>query len=279
MLRAPMRFGEKNMTQEERLKEILAELRGAVPQLDNEVYGRTLDGVSPINPKWARSGFDNSDTKEPSRFGWTLENLRWLLMNPDKLQEVLNDAVEIRARYKYVIFCGMGGSGLSAQTVKATFGEPRNLKIYGLRTTDPAVIKDILDEITREEGSLEAALRYTLVIPISKSGTTQETVSHKRYAEDLFEKFGIDIKGHMWVVTDKGSPMDTGVYEQREIQLNGRGDIGGRFTSPTTNIFLLPLALVAPDKVKAVLEKARAMNESGDVNKDIFIKLGAEFFF
>ena len=105
MLRAPMRFGEKNMTQEERLKEILAELRGAVPQLDNEVYGKTLEKVRDINPKWARSGFDMADKKEPSRFGWTLENLRWLLMNPDKLQEVLNDAEEIRAKYKYVIFC------------------------------------------------------------------------------------------------------------------------------------------------------------------------------
>ncbi|MDP2920995.1 MAG: hypothetical protein Q8O12_01310 [Candidatus Omnitrophota bacterium] len=266
------------MKQEERLKSILAGLRSVISQLDNEVFRKTLDEVEAINPKWARTGFDKSDKKEPSRFGWTLENLIWILRNPDKLQQVLNDAEEIRLKYKYVIFCGMGGSGLSVQTVKTTFGEPRNLKIYSLRTTDPAVIKDILDEIAREEGSLEAALKATLVIPISKSGKTEETVSHKRYAEDLFKKIGSDIKNHLWVVTDKGSPMDTGVYKQREIQLNGKGDIGGRFTAPTTNIFLLPLALVAPGKLKAVLEKAKAMNESGDINKDIFVKLGAYLY-
>ncbi len=262
------------------MKKILAGLKntGAIEQLDNQLYGKTLDEVMAINPKWAKIGFDMSDKKEPSRFGWTLENLKWILQNPDKVQQVLNDAGEIRAKYKYVIFCGMGGSGLSVQTVKTTFGEPKNLKIYSLRTTDPAVIKDILNKIAQEEGSLEAALHSTLGIFISKSGKTAETVSHKEYLEGLLGKFGIDAKDHMWVVTDKGSPLDIGIYTQRELQLNGKGDIGGRFTSPTTNVFLLPLALVAPEKVKAILEKARAMNEITDIDKDIFIRLGAYLY-
>ena len=265
---------------EEQLRPILAELRNdrAITQLDVDVYGKPFEDVKVLNPKWAEAGFDKADKKEPSRFGWTLENLRWILRNPDKIQQVLDDAKEIRAKYKYVIFCGMGDSGLSVQTVKTTFGEPENLTIYSLRTTDPAVIKDILDNIARTEGSLEAALNYTLVIPISKSGKTEETVSHKKYFEDLFGKFQIDIKGHMWVVTDKGSPMDTGAYKQREIQFNGKGDIGGRFTAPTTNIFLLPLALVAPEKVEVILERARVMNEVDDIDNDTFIRLGAYLY-
>jgi len=271
MLRAPMKFEGRNMRQEERMRSILAELVSAIPQLDNEVYGRTFEEVRKINPRWARVGFE-TDKKgnKINRLGWTLANLRWIMQNPDKIEQVLKDAKEIRAKYKYVIFCGMGGSGLSVQTVKTTFGEPKNLKIYSLRTTDPVVIKDILDEIAKEEGSLERALQYTYIIPVSKSGTTQETVSHKEYFEGtnkdtadqdhqlgLLKKLGIDIKGHMLVITDKGSPMDTGTHEQREIQLNGKEDIGGRYTSPTTNVFLLPLALVAPDKVKTVLEKSK----------------------
>ena len=71
--------------------------------------------------------------------------------------------------------------------------------------------------------------------------------------------------------------MDTGDYQQKEIQLNGKGDIGGRFTAPATNIFLLPLAIVAPEKVKIILETAKAMNDAGDIQQDIFLRLGGLF--
>jgi glucose-6-phosphate isomerase/transaldolase/glucose-6-phosphate isomerase len=195
------------------------------------------------------------------------------------LQNVIKDGREIREKYKYIIFCGMGGSGLSVEVVKDTFGEPGEGKIYSLRTTDPAVIKDILDEITKREGSLKSALEKTLVIPISKSGKTQETVSHKEYFEGLFKEEGLDIKDHMWVITDKGSPMDTGRYVQRAIQLNGKGDIGGRFTSPTTRIFLLPLAIVAPERAENVLKIAEEMNDVRDINRDSFIVLGAYLYY
>ncbi|MFA5388631.1 MAG: UTP--glucose-1-phosphate uridylyltransferase [Candidatus Omnitrophota bacterium] len=270
----------ENITGDKQLQNVLDKLKGqkAIEQLDNMVYGKTFKEVAAINPKWAESGFDKGDKKDPSRFGWTVANLKWILENPDKIQQVLDDAEKITGEYDYVIFCGMGGSGLSVQTVKTTFGE-KNVKIFSLRTTDPAVIKDILEnEISKDAGSLKAALAKTLVVPISKSGKTEETVSHKKYFDKLYSDAGIDIKEHMWVVTDKGSPMDTGDFTQREIQLNGKGDIGGRFTAPTTNIFLLPLALVAPEKVKTVLEQALAMNDIQDINKDTFIKMGAYFY-
>jgi len=268
-------------TENLRLSNILAELdredmRG---QLDR-LYGRSYEEAESLNAsKMAEVGFETKkDGTKVNRLGWTLENIKSLLRRPDKVQQVLSDAATIRSKYKYVIFCGMGGSGLSVQTVKTTFGEPEGFKMFSLRTTDPAVIKDILDEIAEDAGSLEAALSQTLVIPISKSGTTQETVSHKEYFETLFTNSGMDIKDHMWVITDKGSPMDTGDCEQRPIQLNEKGDIGGRFTSPTTHIFLLPMALVAPERVEGILSSTRAMNEIGDINEDTFMKLGAYLY-
>ena len=201
----------------------------------NNAYGISKDTA---NPKIARIGFDAQE----NRLGWTLANLNWILGNYRVVEGLLEDAQKIRENFKYAVFCGMGGSGLTVQLVKDTFGETK-VTIYSLRTTDPKAIKDILDEITVIEGSLEKALEKTLVIAISKSGTTIETVSHKKYFEALYKKFGIDIKKHLWVITDKGSPMDTGDYQQKEIQLNGQGDIGGRFTAPATSIFLLPLAI------------------------------------
>ena len=237
----------------------------------NSAYGISKDAA---NPKIARIGFDAKE----NRLGWTLANLNWILGNYRVVEGLLEDAQKIRENFKYAVFCGMGGSGLTVQLVKDTFGEG-GVIIYSLRTTDPRAIKDILDEITAIEGSLTKALEKTLVIAISKSGTTIETVSHKKYFEELYNKSGIDVRKHLWVITDKGSPMDTGDYRQKEIQLNGRGDIGGRFTAPATNIFLLPLAIAAPEKVRTVLEAAKAMNDAADIKQDTFLKLGAYLYY
>lgn len=240
-------------------------------ELLNAAYGLTK---SEADPKMAKIGFDDKE----NRLGWTVANLKWIFDNYPTVERVLTDAKCIRENFNYVIFCGMGGSGLSVQLVKDTFGE-KEVTIHSLRTTDSKAIKEILDEISAFSGSLKEALQKTLVLAISKSGATIETVSHKKYFEELYKKLALDIKKHMWVITDKGSPMDTGDYEQREIQLNGRGDIGGRFTSPTTNIFLLPLAIVDPQRIKAVLTLAREMNECKDIQQDIFLKLGAFLYY
>jgi hypothetical protein len=135
-----------------------------------------------------------------------------------------------------------------------------------------------VDEVAAgENGDLAAALQATKIVVISKSGTTQETRSHQQYFEDLYTAQQVDPKGHFMLVTDPGSPMEQEAsqkgYDLRSIQLNGRTDIGGRFTAPATTVFLLPLALVAPDKVKVILERAKAMNEK-DAAEDLFLRLG-----
>ncbi|MCM8781860.1 MAG: 50S ribosomal protein L11 methyltransferase, partial [Candidatus Omnitrophica bacterium] len=238
------------------------------------LYGLSKEEAEAKDPYLAKIGFDGKE----NRLGWTVANLDWLFAQWDEVEKIKADARLIRDRFKYVIFCGMGGSGLSIEVVKNTFGQ-KDVCIFSLRTTDPAAIAEILDEISRKDGSLKSALDKTLVIPISKSGTTPETVSHKKYFEELFAKFGINIKEHMWVITDKGSPMDTKEYPQREIQLNGKGDIGGRFTAPTTNVFLLPLALLSEERIWPILEKTRLMNNKEDFHQDIYLQLGAFLYY
>ncbi|MFH1397348.1 MAG: hypothetical protein ABIH27_02185 [Candidatus Omnitrophota bacterium] len=240
------------------------------------LFGKPKAEAEALNPYMAKIGFDSKD----NRLGWTVANLEWILSNPDKLVQVLKDAEFIRNNFKYVIFCGMGGSGLSVQVVKDTFSS-KKVKLYSLRTTDPQMIKEILKDIagSEDDSALKAALGKTLVLAISKSGTTQETVSHKKYFEDLFNKLSLDIKNHLWVITDKGSPMDTGAFQQREIQLNGKGDIGGRFTAPTTNVFLLPLAIAVPEKIEVILKNTLEMNNVFNIEQDVFLKFGAYLYF
>jgi glucose-6-phosphate isomerase len=117
------------------------------------VYGKSFEQASSSDPKFAKIGFDGGK----NRMGWTLSNLKWLVdRHPDKVYEVLSEADEIRKKgIKNVIFCGMGGSGLSVQAVKTTFGV-RDVRVYSLRTTDPATIDDILKDISKgEKGATE----------------------------------------------------------------------------------------------------------------------------
>jgi glucose-6-phosphate isomerase len=246
----------------------------------NDFFGIDIDAAKEIDPKLAGISFDGKE----NRLGWTPAMIEWIFAHPETVESVLADAEAIRAKkYEYVIFCGMGGSGLSVQAVRSMFARPDDddMRIYSLRTTDPAAIKEILDEITwYENDDIKQALKHTLIIPISKSGTTAETVTHKEYFEKLYADVfkddpTVDIREHMWVMTDKGSSFDKKVYPQRDIQLNGAGDVGGRFTAPTTRIFLMPLALVNPDMVWSVLRKARGMHNQADLSSNDFVHLGA----
>ncbi len=244
------------------------------------LYGKTkAEADAMTNNKFAKLGFEG----EHNRLGWGLTHLNEILQpeNRAMLEQVKRDAQMIRSQFKYVIFSGMGGSGLSVETVKSTFGEPDGLTLFSLRTTDPAVIDEMLNKIAQKEGGdLRAALEKTFIVVISKSGTTQETRSHKEYFEELTSQMAIAPKeDHFMLVTDlnQGSPMETEArqkgYLLRSIQLNQKADIGGRFTSPTTNVFLLPLALVTPNLVEPILERARAMNDV-PADQDVFTRLG-----
>jgi len=249
---------------------------------DQGFNGRMIEAATDPNkaateardPQLARIAYDGNS----ARLGWSLPYVTEILDHPEWIQGVVDDALTIRAKYDYVIFCGMGGSGLSVQVVKTTFGD-HQVTNYSLRNTDPAAIKEIIEDIARKNGiSLQEALKRTLVIPISKSGKTEETVKHKAYFETLF---GNSVNEHMWVITDKGSPMDTGSFEQREIQLNGKGDTGGRYTSPTTRIFLLPLALVNPDTamITRILNKAVEMNDISEISQDRFLRFASFLYY
>jgi phosphomannomutase / phosphoglucomutase len=262
------------------------------------------------NNKFLNIGFDTQIDKNTgqvvsylNRLGWTTDTIQSLLDNPGLLAEVLTQALKIRGQYRYVIFCGMGGSRLCIDTVKGVFGEPKDISMFTLGTTDSSTIDDILNAIAEDAGSLQEGLRRTLVVPISKSGTTKETTSHKDYFESLFTStalFGEDTLNpidHLLFITDQGSSMEKEAVQRGipylYIQLNktqdaqwkdiSRTNTGGRYTAPGTTIPLLPFALIAGDNashaVIELLENAVSMNSAADISDDVFIKLGAFLYY
>jgi len=233
-----------------------------------------LDAVRRGN-KFGQIGFDPEN-----RLGWTLDTVSNITMHREWLQSVVDDANEIRQNSDDVIFAGMGGSGLSVQALTSTFGNDGPTKIHSLRSTSPDTINKMLQGIAARKGvSVEEALKRTTIVAISKSWTTEETRRHRQYFEELYDEKGIDKTGKFFFLSDPGSSAEGEAqqngYKYRNIQLNDRTDVGGRFTAPTTRVFLLPLAIINPNTsyLMKVLGNARRMNNK-PIDQDTFIKLG-----
>ncbi|HQJ15126.1 MAG TPA: hypothetical protein PLJ26_01370 [Candidatus Omnitrophota bacterium] len=232
-----------------------------------------------------------------SRLGWTVRNAQAILDDLARADEYvpwqatgLKNLMLVN-RFKYAVFCGMGGSGLSVELVKQTFDpDSEGTPFYSLRTTDPAAIKAILDEIARAEGNdMKAGLEKTVAVFMSKTATTQETTEHEKYFRKLFEAYAVSgPEKHLFYVTDPGSPWDgdhvkkgQGAYIQMNDVNPGKvynlKDVGGRFTAPTTNIFMLPWSLTpGADDIEPILKSAVRMNSG--LSEGDFLKMGAEIF-
>ncbi|MDI6758650.1 MAG: hypothetical protein QMD94_03130 [Candidatus Omnitrophota bacterium] len=268
------------------LKEILKIASQILPQINEEITklrGLTQEealGCFPGN-KFAKIGFDPEN-----RLGWTLSALKEILKNPKILEQTFEVAEDLCRNFKYIIFSGMGGSGLSMQVVKTTFDSDEGPRMYSLRTTDAGVIKEIIDGIIHIEGEdIKAVLEKIAFVSTTKTFITAETLSHQEYMENLFTKYHVTpVKGQFTIYTDPTNDpkklekwkaaMGKG-YIIRPIQLNDNTDVGGRFTAPTTNVFLLPLAVrKSREDVIKILNRAVEMNDINDTKEDIFGLLG-----
>jgi glucose-6-phosphate isomerase len=265
---------------------IQQEAAQVIPRVNREIeelVGLTQEEALKRYPEnsFAKNGFDPAN-----RLGWAPKRLKEILDNPTMLNPTFEVAENLRDNYKYIIFSGMGGSGLSMQVVKTTFDTGKGEQMYSLRTTDAGVIAEMIDGIIASEGGdVVKALRLIAFVSTTKSFTTAETLSHQEYIEGLYKKFNVKpAPGQFTIYTDptddagklkkQAAAREYG-YDIRLIQPNAGTDVGGRFTTPTTNVFLLPLAVLkSRDEVMAILRRAYEMNNVSNPEQDIFGRLG-----
>ena len=102
---------------------------------------------------------------------------------------------------KNLVMIGIGGSYLGPKALFVAM-EPyiqNGRRVYFVSNVDP---DDIYSTFQKVE------LESTLVVVVSKSGTTLETRTNEAIARDIFEKNGLKTKEHFVSVTGKDSPMD-----------------------------------------------------------------------
>ena len=183
------------------------------------------------------------------------DRLGWLTIADEMKKQVSalqSFADEIRRDgFKDVVLCGIGGSALCVDVLRATFGIARGFpQMHVFDTIAPASIRALERKID---------LKKTLFIVASKSGGTTETLTQFKY----FYSRVPDGK-HFIAITDAGSGLDELAQAKNFRRVfHNPADIGGRF-SALSYFGLVPAALMGIDLAQLLdraMEMARACEE------------------
>jgi len=156
-------------------------------------------------------------------------------------------------RFRKLLVIGIGGSALGPQLVASALGTENDpLEPFYFDNTDP----DGMDRVLARIGN---QLAETLVLVVSKSGTTKETRNGMIEAQAAYERAGLRFAAHAVAVTGEGSELYRHAKRERFLTTFPMWDwIGGR-TSVTSVVGLLPAALQGID-IDAFLAGARDMD-------------------
>ncbi|HEY3280155.1 MAG TPA: hypothetical protein VGJ83_06545, partial [Gemmatimonadales bacterium] len=172
-----------------------------------------------------------------NRLGW-IDAPERSLLEWDRLTALA--AAARRDGLDRTLVCGMGGSSLAPYVLAA--GREGDLRV--LDSTDPAAV---------QAAQRATDLARTLVLIVSKSGTTLETLAFYRH-------FAAHARPAQFVaVTDAGTPLEALARARgfRDV-VEHPADVGGRYAALTV-VGMLPAALLGLDG-RTLLERTRAVD-------------------
>jgi len=139
----------------------------------------------------------------------------------DKLEKFI-EKIDKEDLFTDLILIGIGGSelGPKANYLGMKYLQKPGRKIFFLGNVDPDDGAAILREVD---------LKKCLVLVISKSGTTLETLTNESFVKERFIKAGLDPQKHFVAITGEGSPMDDKTKYLESFYIWDW--IGGRYSS------------------------------------------------
>lgn len=156
-------------------------------------------------------------------------------------------------KFTDILLVGIGGSALGPQLLADCFSSNQSLKIHFFDNTDP----DGFDKVFSEIGG---NLKNTLVLVISKSGSTPETRNGMLVVEDKFRSTDLDFAKNAVAITGVGSKLDKYAVDNSWLCRFEMWDwVGGR-TSLFSSVGLVPAALLGID-VLQFIDGAKLMDE------------------
>ncbi len=187
-----------------------------------------------------------------------------LLKEADKLCKIKNSS-----KLKYVIVIGIGGSNLGTKAIYDSIYShfdiletDRSPKIIFADTIDPEFMQKLINLLSNKIKNPEEIL----IIPISKSGSTLETVVNLEVIYNTVKKRFPSINERVIAITDFKSKLWEKAKEKNIATICIPGEVGGRY-SVFSAVGLVPLSLVGMD-INSLLLGARQMRDLC-LNKDV----------
>lgn len=164
----------------------------------------------------------------------------WLALARDDvmLELVLKGAQSRMGSFTDLVVLGIGGSSLGLQMLEQALGRPDKLRLFVIDNTDPSLIAGTLADVDWANA---------LVVPISKSGGTLETVMALGIVVSHLRAKGLDLSRHMLTITDPENGLLLKWARGHDIEtLDVPPGVGGRF-SVLSSVGLLPASLLGMD--------------------------------
>lgn len=154
-----------------------------------------------------------------------------------------------------VIVVGIGGSNLGTMAILQALGVGQE-SAYFADTVDAPYMLRMKEKAEQylQEG------RQILVVVISKSGSTTETIANAQLFVSLLKKHRTDYNNYMVIISDDHSPLADIAHEHSFSYLAIPKHVGGRY-SVFSAAGLFPLAVLGVDII-ALREGAQSMKES-----------------
>jgi transaldolase/glucose-6-phosphate isomerase len=217
------------------------------PSLRNNLEQWQADGK--MKRLWAGDSSLWTGSDEANWLGW----LRVTEGRIPHLRQLANIAQEVAgAGFRHIVLLGMGGSSLTPEVMKMTFGSVNGYpELCVLDSTDPAQIRATENGINLED---------TLFVVSSKSGSTLEpNILQQYFYARMQDTVGEEKAGeHFIAITDPGSKVERLATSLKFRHIfHGLPSIGGRY-SALSNFGLVPAGLMGVD-VPRLLDRTDEM--------------------
>jgi glucose-6-phosphate isomerase len=167
-----------------------------------------------------------------------------------KLEQFLAQ-IDQRDQFTDLIQIGIGGSDLGPRALYLALVPfcKKHRRVHFISNVDPDDANAVLDSVD---------LTKTLIVVVSKSGSTLETLTNEEFARQRLIKKGLDPKQHMIAVTGQKSPLDDPSLYLASFYM--WDFVGGRYSATSmVGGVMLGFALGFP-AFKEILRGAHAMD-------------------
>jgi glucose-6-phosphate isomerase len=229
--------------------------------LDSRARRKGLESLDPSKNPLIPLGTEIDGNGVVTKNSYGVFNLSWqaeqhkewpevIAKELDEIKQNIRDAH--KAQLKFLIWAGMGGSAEDKSMYNAVGLLKRGPRCYVLDSTDPAKLKNILEDIEKRSGkSLAEALKSTLVVGMAMGMTSYEPVVNLEKLSAIYAKCKVDGSSNFVYMTLPDSLLDQfGTrqgYRKIPLQLDEGNSTAGRHSGPLTRGSLYPLGLSGVD--------------------------------